>query len=238
MLERNLLKTLFKVLAEQKRILVSILLIISVTSCSSNTGSSSQNPDESKATEVSIQPLTNEELENLRTASNSLNVTYDDFDENYLINSRPSENCPNHTIWIDFKLSADGKDVEPYLQLFTRDDILDKIGSPGGVLIKQGSDTVEYSHPNGEDLDNVYCGANTWGYQSKHYIYLDIEILDFMLNIFTDSSTKFRLLPDEIQSGYRDAKLSQGQRDKNVTALKLIKAAVQGQITPSEILGN
>jgi hypothetical protein len=58
-----------------------------------------------------------------------------------------------------------------------------------------------------------------------------------MEEVFSDQTSKFRLQPDEIQSGYRDVKMTNEQRNKNLVAIKVLASISKGQIKPQELFG-
>jgi hypothetical protein len=216
-----------------KSLCVSIVLIL-ITSCSSGSGGAADNQETPKET---IPPLSAEEESALISSAKSLNITYDDFDEVYVVDSKPKENCPGHAIWIQMTTTADGSYIDASMFLYTQDDINSNIGNPSGVLFKHAGETSEFSNWNGEYLDNIPCGSFGWGYPSQHSLRTSTNFLTFMEDVFSDQTSKFRLQPDEIKSGYRDVKMTNEQRNKNLVAIKVFASIFKGQIKPQELFG-
>jgi hypothetical protein len=219
-----------------RRAVVVLMVLVMLTSCSGN--SDVQNGEsESSSTESQTAPLTPEEKSILIASAKKLNVSYDDFDEVYVVDSRPSQSCPGHTIWLQIKAGTNGL-TEAEFFLLTQDDINSNIGSPGGVLIKQNGNTFSYPVEDWIGLDNIYCGGSEWAYQSKQQIYADQQNTDSWLDHFSDPTSKFRLENSWRDGGYRDIELGAKQRELNLTAMKVFNSLTNGQITPKELFGN
>ena len=91
-----------------KSLCVSIVLIL-VTSCSSGSGGAADNQGTPNETPP---PLSAEEKSALISSAKSLNISYDDFDEVYVVDSKPKEKCPGHAIWIQMITPADGSYID------------------------------------------------------------------------------------------------------------------------------
>jgi len=216
-----------------KLLYVSIVLTL-ITSCSSGSGGVADNQETPKET---TPPLSAEEKSALISSAKSLNIAYDDFDEVYVVDSKPKENCPGHSIWIQMNTPADGSYIDASMFLYSQDDINNKIGNPSGVIIKHAGKTTEYSRRSGEFLDNISCGSSEWGYPSQHSLRTSTDFLTFMEEVFSDQTSKFRLQPEKTASGYRDVQMTNEQRNKNLVAIKVLASILEGQIKPQELFG-
>jgi len=217
-----------------KRFMAVVVILFAFTSCSNNSDVQTGNSENSAAVEEQVVPLSADEKSKLISLAKNLNVSYDDFDEAYIVDSRPSQSCPGHTIWIQIK--ANGY-IQGKFFLLTQDDIGSNIGSPGGVLIKQNGNTFSYPVEDWVGLDNIYCGNSVWAYQSKQVLSGSQKNLNDWLSYFSNPSNKFRLEESWRDGDYRDIKLTDTQRELNLTAIKVLNALINQQITSKELFG-
>lgn len=218
-----------------KRLIAIVVILFVFTSCSNNSNVQSENSKDSASVEEQVAPLSADEKSELIGLAKNLNVSYNDFEEAYVVDSRPSQSCPGHTIWIQIK-AYDGS-VFPEFFLLTQDDIGSNIGSPGGVLIKQNGNTFSYPVEDWLGLDNIYCGNSVWAYQSKQVLSGSQKNLNDWLSYFSNPSNKFRLEESWRNGGYRDIKLTDTQRELNLTAIKVLNALINQQISSKELFG-
>lgn len=219
-----------------RRAVVIFMVLLVLTGCSSNSDVQYSENESSSAESQKIS-LTPEEKSTLIASAKKLNVSYDDFDEVYVVNSRPSQSCPGHTIWIQIKAATNGL-TEAEFFLLTQDDINSNIGNPGGVLIKQNGNTFSYPVEDWIGLDNISCGGSEWAYQSKQQIFAVQQNIDSWRDHFSDATSKFRLENSWRDGGYRDVELDAIQRELNLTAVEVFDSLINGQITPKELFGN
>ena len=217
-----------------KRFMAVVVILFAFTSCSNNSDVQTGNSENSAAVEEQVVPLSADEKSKLISLAKNLNVSYDDFDEAYIVDSRPSQSCPGHTIWI--QIEANGY-IRGKFFLLTQDDIDSNIGSPGGVLIKQNGNTFSYPVEDWVGLDNIYCGNSVWAYQSKQVLSGSQKNLNDWLSYFSNPSNKFRLEESWRDGDYRDIKLTDTQRELNLTAIKVLNALINQQITSKELFG-
>ena len=89
-----------------KRFMAVVIILFALTSCSNNSDVQTGNSENSASVEEQVVPLSADEKSKLISLAKNLNVSYDDFDEAYIVDSRPSQSCPGHTIWIQIKANG------------------------------------------------------------------------------------------------------------------------------------
>lgn len=206
------------------------------------TGCSNSNVDVSNKKEQQSQKLpslTKSEKSDLKKLTKIINIEFDAFNEEYILNSRPRVLCPNHSLWIEVRAGIDVTKIRSFVWLYTQDDINSNIGNPSGVLIKQtGIEPILFSSPTDENLNNLSCGGSIWGYPSKHILVASWEQLDYLEEVFSDPTSRFRLQPQEIKSGYRDIEMGQDLRKRNLAMIKILRALINEQISRAELFGD
>jgi hypothetical protein len=218
-----------------KRLISIIAALTLLSSCSNSPVTQSLNNDKTMK-EKKFETLSSEERASLILSVKNLNITYDAFDEVYIIDGRPKERCPGHTVWIKLKISADGLASAEFF-LLTQDPITNNIGNPGRLLVKQEGQIYSYLVEDPLGIDNIPCGGYEWAYQSRQAIPPAQEKVDNWLNHFADASTKYRLEDERLEGEFRDINLSSEQREINLTILRILNAVWLSQISLKELFG-
>ena len=215
-----------------KRLSAIAFTLLMLTSCSSNSDVQS----ESSSVETQIAPLSTDEESELITLAKKLNVSYDDFDEVYVVNSRVQKSCTENTIWVQMKVAKDGFNLEGEFISIAHESSQTSFGNPGEVIIKQQGQLYSYPVTDSYLGENIYCYGDVYDYESNpQAIYQVKDNLDNWLGHFSDGATKYRIQDSLLSGEYRDVVLTSAQRESNETAMKVLIALFNQQIEPSKL---
>jgi len=217
---------------EMKRLSAIAFTLLMLTSCSSNSDVQS----ESSSVETQIAPLSTDEEYELITLAKKLNISYDDFDEVYVVNSRVQKSCTENTIWIQIKVDKEGINYSGDFISIAHESSLNTFGNPGELIIKQQGQLYSYPVTDSYLGKNTFCYGATYDYESNpEQIDMYRDNLESWLGHFSDVATKYRLQDSLLSGEYRDVVLTSAQRESNEIAMKVLIALFNKQIEPSKL---